>query len=69
MYPKSLAIDAAMSGNWIFTATRAAAPVGESAAASVAVWTCPMEAAAKGTRSNDVNALAQSSPRDLVRTF
>lgn len=68
MYPKSLAIELAMFGNWILTATRAAAPVGETAAASVAVCTWPMDAAAKGTRSNEVNELAQSGPRALLKT-
>jgi hypothetical protein len=54
MYPKSLSIDLTMPGNWIFTATSSSLPVGEEEAARVAVWTWPIEAAAKGRREKEV---------------
>jgi len=69
MYPKSLSIEFAILGNWIFTATPEGEPVGEAAGESVAVCTWPMEAAAKGSRSKDVNNVAHFGPRESERTL
>lgn len=58
-----------MFGNWIFTATDSGRPVGDVEGASVAVWTCPIDAAANGRRSKLVKFVAQSAPRELLMTF
>ena len=67
-YPRSVSIELAMFGNWIFTATFAGLPVGDACAASTAEWTCPMDAAAKGSRSNDSKLACQERPSELRRT-
>ena len=67
-YPMSLWIELTMFGNWIFTATRAGAPVGDADAASTAECTCPMDAAAKGRRSNDSKLFIQEGPRASCMT-
>lgn len=57
-----------MFGNWIFTATFAGSPVGDACAASTAECTCPMDAAAKGNRSNESKLACQEGPSELRRT-
>ena len=68
MYPKSLSIELAILGNWIFTATRSSLPVGDTAAARTAVCTCPMDAAANGIRSKETKFSAQDGPRAVCMT-
>lgn len=67
-YPRSVSIEFAMFGNWIFTATFAGVPVGDACPASTAECTCPMDAAAKGRRSNDSKYSCQEGPSELRRT-
>ena len=67
-YPRSVSIEFAMFGNWIFTATFAGSPVGDACAASTAECTCPMDAAAKGSRSNVSKLSCQAGPSELRRT-
>ena len=67
-YPRSVSIESAMFGNWVFTATLAGLPVGEACAASTAECTCPMDAAAKGRRSKDSKWSCQEGPSELRRT-
>lgn len=67
-YPRSVSIEFAMFGNWIFTATFAGLPVGDACAASTAECTCPMDAAAKGSRSNESKLACQEGPSELRRT-
>ena len=69
MYPKSLVMESLMLGNWILTATDSSLPVGETEGESTALWTCPMDAAAKGMRSNDAKFDIQSGPSDACITF
>jgi hypothetical protein len=58
-----------MSGNWIFTATRAGLFVGEFDADRIAVCTWPIEAAAKGRWSKDVKYVDHFGPKEVARTF
>lgn len=57
-----------MFGNCIFTATGSSRPVGEALEDKMALWTCPIEAAANGTRSKLVKLFAQEGPRAAVMT-
>ncbi len=58
-----------MFGNWTFTATRSGCPVGETCAASVAWWTCPIEAAAKGIGLKFAKEERHVGPREDVITL
>lgn len=55
-------------GNWILTATRSSLPVGDTEGERIAVWTCPMDAAAKGIRSKEIKLSVHDGPRALVMT-
>jgi len=57
-----------MFGNCIFTATGSSLPVGEALEDRMALWTCPIEAAANGIRSKLLKLLAQEGPRAVVMT-
>ena len=67
-YPRSLAIELTIFGNWIFTATGSSRPVGDIPAAKTAVWTWPIEAAAKGILSKFTKSSDQEEPKELVKT-
>lgn len=57
-----------MFGNCILTATGSSLPVGDDAADNVAEWTCPIDAAANGTRSKDENCSSHDGPNEEVIT-
>lgn len=67
-YPTSLAIELTMFGNWILTATGSSRPVGDTPGDKTAVWTWPMEAAAKGILSKLTKSSGQEEPKELVNT-